>query len=147
VKTGVSEALILSLVMAAVIFLCRIFPFLFFRGKSGPPSGAPSGAPSDAESDAVPDAADGNKAAGRISFYSFIEKIVPPVAMTVLAFNALTGQVKAGFAAGGDHPLRGGAIPALVAAAFTALIHLWRRNPLISIFSGTALYMILLRVC
>jgi len=120
-KTGVGEAFILSIVMAAVIFFCRVFPFLFFRGKTdnGPPSGG------------------GRKGSLRVSFLSFVEKIVPPVAMTVLAFNALTGPVKAS---------PRDAIPALAAAAFTALVHLWRRNPLLSIVGGTAAYMILMRV-
>ena len=107
-KTSVSEALILSIVMAAVIFFCRVFPFLFFRKKSG-----------------------------GTAFISFVEKTVPPAAMTVLTFNALAGPVK-------SNPRE--LFPALTAAAFTAVIHLWRRNPLISIFGGTALYMLLMRV-
>jgi branched-subunit amino acid transport protein AzlD len=57
--------------------------------------------------------------------------------MTVLAFNAVAGSLQAG--------LRDGA-PAIIAAAFTALVHLWKRNPLISIFGGTAVYMVLERL-
>jgi branched-subunit amino acid transport protein AzlD len=52
--------------MAAVIFFCRIFPFLFFREKTGNAMRDRSGA-----------------------FLAFVEKTAPPVAMTVLAFNAL----------------------------------------------------------
>ena len=115
-KTGINEALILSLVMAAVILFCRIFPFLLFRGKTG-----------------TQDAAAGRS----FRFLSFVEKTVPPVAMTVLAFNSLAGPVKAN-----THEL----IPALAAAVFTAIIHLWRKNPLISIFGGTGLYMLLIRI-
>ena len=110
-KTGVGEALVLTLIMGAVIFCCRLFPFLFFRNKAAAPS--------------------------KTAFLNFVEKTVPPVAMTVLAFNSMAGPVKGNI---------NEAIPVLGAAALTALVHLWKRNPLISIFGGTALYMILDRV-
>jgi branched-subunit amino acid transport protein AzlD len=121
-KTGINEALILTLIMAAVIFFCRLFPFLFFRGKTG-----------DMTHNGKTDPCGKRTAA----FLAFVEKTVPPVAMTVLAFNALAGPAK-------SNPRE--LPPALIAAAFTALVHLWRRNPLISIFGGTALYMLLIRV-
>ena len=112
-NTGIGEALILTIVMALAIFLCRIFPFLFFRGKTGQVATSQGG------------------------FLSFVEKIVPPVAMTVLTFNSLAAPVNTS---------PGEIIPILVAAAITAGLHLWRNNPLLSIFGGTALYMVLLRV-
>jgi len=121
VKTSTGEALILSVVMAAIIFFCRIFPFLFFRGKNG------SG-----NKDAAADI-QGERGA---AFLAFVEKTVPPAAMTVLAFNALAGPMK-------SNPRE--IIPSLAAAALTAIVHLWRRNPLISIFGGTAAYMMLTR--
>ena len=68
---------------------------------------------------------------------TFVEKTVPPVAMTVLAFNALGASFRENIHDG---------IFALAASVFTALIHLWKRNPLISIFGGTALYMILIKL-
>ena len=68
---------------------------------------------------------------------NFVEKTVPPVAMTVLALNALGGAFRDNLPDG---------LLALVASVFTALVHLWKRNALISIFGGTALYMILQRV-
>ncbi len=37
-------------------------------------------------------------------------------------------------------------IPALVAGAITALLHLWKRNVLLSIGAGTAVYMIFIRM-
>ena len=124
-KTSVTEALLLSIVMAAVIFFCRVFPFLFFRGKS-------------TDTDAGASNPDGRGATkSREVFLSFVEKTVPPAAMTVLAFNALAGPAKTNLSE---------AIPALAAAAFTAIVHLWRRNPLISIFGGTAVYILLLRI-
>jgi len=116
VKTGTGEALALSVAMAAVIFFCRIFPFLFFRGK----------------------AAEGGLQDGRPSaLLAFVEKTVPPAAMTALAFNSLAAPIKA-------NP--GEAVPVFAAAVFTALVHLWRKNPLVSIFGGTALYMLLTRL-
>lgn len=117
-KTGTGEALILTIAMAAAIFFCRVFPFLFFRGNAGK-NGR------------------GGSRDGASAFLSFVEKTVPPAAMTVLAFNALAGPVQAN---------RGELLPALAAAAFTAVVHLWKRNPLISIFGGTALYMLLIRI-
>ena len=39
-----------------------------------------------------------------------------------------------------------GVVPELAASAAVILLHLWKRNPLISITSGTILYMVLLRV-
>ena len=110
--TGINEALVLSFAMALTIFFCRIFPFLFFRGKPG-------------------------DACGNSAFLTFVEKTVPPVAMSVLTFNALAAPVK-------TDP--GELLPILAAAVFTAALHLWRKNPLISIFGGTALYMVLLRL-
>jgi len=114
-KTGINEALLLSIVMAVAIYFCRLFPFLFFRGKTS------------------------NERS--FAFLSFVEKTVPPVAMTVLAFNALAASVQTA-----PCGLTPALISALAAAVFTTLVHLWRRNPLISIFGGTALFMLLTRI-
>jgi branched-subunit amino acid transport protein AzlD len=111
--TSVRDALILTFVMAAVIFLCRAFPFLFFRDT------------------------DASAHSKKSAFLRFVEKTAPPAAMTVLALNAMAGAIKQDFRE---------ANPVLTAAAFTAAVHIWRRNPLISIFGGTALYMILRRI-
>jgi branched-subunit amino acid transport protein AzlD len=129
--TSVSEALLLVVVMAAVIFFCRAFPFLFFRGKNSDTNKG-SSIPEIAISPETELFQNRNS-----NFFAFVEKTIPPVAMTVLAFNALAGPVQTS-----SHEL----IPTFSAAAFTAIIHIWRRNPLISIFGGTALYMILIRV-
>jgi len=127
-KTSINEALILTIAMAATIFFCRLFPFLFFRSKKNTlaanaetPHNVPHSPPPTPNSPLL----------------SFIEKTVPPVAMTVLAFNALSGTVQAS-----SREL----ISALAAAVFTAIVHVWKRNPLISIFGGTALFVILSRV-
>jgi branched-subunit amino acid transport protein AzlD len=95
--------------MGAVIFFCRAFPFIFFRGiKTNDKWG--------------------------YKFLIFIEKTAPPIAMTVLCFNTLVIPVKEN----SDF-----ALPTLWAAAVTILLHLWKRNVLLSIFSGTALFMLL----
>jgi branched-subunit amino acid transport protein AzlD len=108
------EALGMVLAMAAVILFCRAFPFLFFsRGNVGGKSGA----------------------MGRL--IGFVEKIVPPAAMTVLAFNVLGTSFKI-------DPRDG--FFALGASLFTAVLHLWKRNFLMSILGGTAVYMILCRL-
>jgi len=121
-RTGIGEALLLTLAMGATIFFCRVFPFLFFKGKA---NGETPGGTTE------------RRNRRGTAFLAFVEKTVPPVAMTVLAFNALAGPIRTNL---------GELVPVLAAAAFTAIVHLWRRNPMISIFTGTALYMVLTRV-
>jgi branched-subunit amino acid transport protein AzlD len=106
------SAVVYSLAMAAVILFCRAVPFIVFRKK--------------AEDTAGPSLK---------AFLAFVEKVVPPAAMTVLAFNAMAGPVR-------ENPESGA--PVLIAAAFTALLHFWKRNALVSIFGGTALYMLVI---
>ena len=124
-KTGVYEALFLTLVMGAVIFFCRICPFLFSRKKNQNRQVNTGGT-------AASDASNKNAA-----LLKFIEKIVPPAAMTVLTFNAIAQPVQQEFR---------NILPVLAASVLTVVLHLWRRNPLISIFGGTALYMVLVSV-
>jgi branched-subunit amino acid transport protein AzlD len=97
--------------MGAVIFFCRVFPFIFFRDiKTNDKWGS--------------------------KFLLFVEKTAPPIAMTVLCFNALAIPIKENSAF---------TLPTLLAAAVTVLLHLWKRNALLSIFIGTALFMLLQR--
>jgi len=109
-----AEALGMVLAMGAVILFCRALPFLLFSRKGS------------AEKDG---------SSGRV--IGFVEKIVPPVAMTVLAFNILGASFKAD---------RMDGLMVLGASAATALLHLWKRNFLISILGGTAVYMVLCRI-
>jgi branched-subunit amino acid transport protein AzlD len=99
--------------MGLVILFCRALPFILFRKRPENERGA-------------------NR--GIHKFLSFVERVVPPVAMTVLAFNAVAGPLR-------ETPRQ--ALALLPAALFTALAHLWKRNALISIVGGTVLYMIL----
>jgi branched-subunit amino acid transport protein AzlD len=94
--------------MGAVICLCRYFPFIFFRRKT-----------------------DGGQAD---KFMLFVEKTAPPIAMTVLCFNALASAIKEAPAV---------SLPVLSASILTALLHIWKRSVLLSIFSGTAMFMLL----
>jgi branched-subunit amino acid transport protein AzlD len=120
VKITAAEALGCTFAMGGIIFFCRLFPFLFFREKAGGPGEAEQ-----------------KRRSRRQAFLNFVEKLVPPAAMTVLAFNALAGSFKTGLREG---------LTVLAASALTALIHLWKRNPLFSIFGGTAIYMVLERL-
>ena len=112
-KIDSSEALLLTVIVAAVVFSCRAFPFLFFLGKK-----------------------QGTKTE---TFIGFVEKVVPPLAITVLTLNAITSLIYENIKL--NNFWQGGF--ALAAAAVTVILHLWRRNILLSIFCGTALYMVL----
>ncbi|MDR0586747.1 MAG: AzlD domain-containing protein [Treponema sp.] len=124
-------ALLYTVVLGAVIFFCRVLPFILFKDekKTCPAGSGTAGGPA-------------NGLAGAKAFLGFVEKVAPPVAMTVLAFNSLAGPVKEaaeGFSAADFVAI----IPVATAALCTAVLHVWKRNALISIFGGTALYMLL----
>jgi branched-subunit amino acid transport protein AzlD len=115
---SLKEALLYTFVMGAVVFLCRSFPFILLRGRE-------------------------NKGGKALSaFLNLVEKAAPPIAMTVLAFNAVTAPVLEKFRLG----IPVSAIPVLAASVFTALAHIWKRNSLISIIGGTVLYMVLTKM-
>jgi branched-subunit amino acid transport protein AzlD len=117
---SVTEALGMVFAMGTVIFLCRAFPFMFFSRNRGA---------------STSDSDDGKGGVKRI--IDFAEKIIPPVAMTVLSFNILGASFIA--------DLRDGLF-VLGASLVTAVLHLWKRNFMISILGGTAIYMILCRL-
>ncbi|MDR0643915.1 MAG: AzlD domain-containing protein [Treponema sp.] len=108
---SISSALILTILMGGVIFLCRVLPFLFFRHRQDVPP------------------APGERFGALLEF---VEKLVPPVAMTVLAFNAISVPFTADVPQG---------LSAFIAAGVTAVVHLWKRNSLFSICGGTLVYM------
>jgi branched-subunit amino acid transport protein AzlD len=137
-KAGLNAALIMTFAMGAVILFCRAFPFLFFRewkpgaGKSPePPDPSADRGPEDPPLKRNP------KRSLRESFLVLVEKTAPPAAMTVLAFNAVSTPIKEDLSR---------ALPVLAASVFTAAVHLWKRNALLSILGGTVLYMVLERV-
>ena len=126
------EALGLVFAMGAVIFFCRAFPFLLFLKTNN--AGDPN-ADDTAGGESI--SGDKKRSSRAAAFFGFVEKSVPPVVMTVLAFNALGEAFR-------ENPMDG--LWVLAASVFTAVLHLWKSNALISIFGGTALYMILLRI-
>jgi branched-subunit amino acid transport protein AzlD len=107
--------------MGAVILFCRAVPFIFFR--EGPRGEGINGR-------------EERKPARFKALLAIAEKIMPPAAMTVLAFNALALSIKSDASQ---------TLPVLAASIVTALIHLWKRNALLSIFGGTILYMLINR--
>jgi branched-subunit amino acid transport protein AzlD len=136
VKLSLGTALGFTFAMGGIILFCRAFPFLFFRERKG--AGRREEAGGGGEGRHAGTEAAGRKGRSRRElFLNFVEKLAPPAAMTVLAVNAVTGSLTADFREG---------VPVLVAAGLTALVHLWKRNPLFSIFGGTAAYMILERL-
>jgi branched-subunit amino acid transport protein AzlD len=113
---NVPQALLMTAVMGGVVLFCRVFPFLFFRDRR--------------RNAGIPGRTPGSR------FLSLAEKAAPPVTMTVLAVNAMSGPLREN-----SHT----AFPVLAASLFTALAHLWKRNSLLSILGGTAVYMVLSR--
>ncbi len=67
----------------------------------------------------------------------FIEKYIPPMIMAVLVIYCLK---TVSFT---DPPW---GVPELAALLFVTAVHLWRKNAMLSIFGGTILYMVLIRV-
>ena len=134
-----NTALLYTVVLGAVIFLCRFLPFTMFRDNS--------------REDGKEEKTRTEKTSGKIkAFLKFVEATVPAVAMTVLAINALASETKLVLAlqpgdiiAAGPQGLAG-LIPLAAAALLTAALHIWKRNALVSIFGGTALYMVLLGI-
>jgi branched-subunit amino acid transport protein AzlD len=66
----------------------------------------------------------------------FVKNSIPPAVMTVLVLYCFKDIAWLESPHG---------LPELISAATVALLHLWRRNALLSIGSGTILYMVLSR--
>ena len=67
----------------------------------------------------------------------YLGKALSPAAIAMLVVYCFKGV---------DFTLPAKCIPEFVASAVVIALHLWKKNPLISIFSGTAVYMLLVRV-
>jgi branched-subunit amino acid transport protein AzlD len=67
----------------------------------------------------------------------FIEKYIPSMVMAILVVYSLKDI---------QFTSQPWGLPSGIALVLTTVLHLWKRNPMISIFGGTILYMILLRV-
>lgn len=67
----------------------------------------------------------------------YLGRVLPMAIMATLVMYCLKGitfSSVAGFA------------PMLIASAVTALLHLWKRNTMLSIFGGTVCYMVLVQM-
>lgn len=73
---------------------------------------------------------------------SFVEKYIPPMIMAALTLYCLKDM---SFVQNNQIYTQG-FVPYILALAVTIGLHLWKRNSLLSIFSGTAVFMILIRV-
>jgi branched-subunit amino acid transport protein AzlD len=71
-------------------------------------------------------------------FVFIAEKVVPPLAMVLLCINAVVSPVRENAAL---------FVPVAAASLLTAILHLLRRNVLLSIAGGTVCYMALIRLC
>lgn len=70
----------------------------------------------------------------------YIGRVLAPAIIAMLVVYCFVGYVKDGCLSSGLH---GGA--EIIAALVTVGLHLWRRNPLLSIGVATAVYMFLVR--
>jgi len=67
----------------------------------------------------------------------YLGRVLPMAIMATLVMYCLKGisfSSAAGFA------------PMLIASALTALLHIWKRNTMLSIFGGTVCYMVLVQM-
>lgn len=99
---SLDDAVLAVAVMAAIILACRAVPFLLFARRKAPAA------------------------------LAFVEKYMPPVAMTVLAASSYASL---------NWAARPHGMPELAAGVFVVIAHIWKRNALLSIFGGTAFYM------
>lgn len=114
--TSLKNAVIACFCCALIIFFERAFPFILFSKKNPP------------------------------KIIHFIEKYIPPMVMAALLFYCLKdiNFVKTDtFVKSVDFK---GFVPYFVGVIFTVGLHIWKRNSLLSIFGGTIIYMILIRV-
>ncbi|MGM9661519.1 MAG: branched-chain amino acid transporter permease [Oscillospiraceae bacterium] len=113
-------------VMAVVTFLTRALPFLLFDRGDSPP---------------------------KIVLY--LGRVLPPAVIAMLIVYCLrspAAAAPAALTASLSGPLAAavsflaGWAPQLIAGAAVILLHVWKRNNLLSIFGGTLLYMFLVQV-
>ncbi len=120
-----TQAIVSIAVMAIVTFLTRFLPFLLFDRGEAPP---------------------------KIVLY--LGRVLPPAVIAMLiiyclrspAVNLLPGWLEemSGWWTGVLAFLYQWA-PQIISGLVTVILHIWKRNNLLSIFSGTILYMILVQ--
>ena len=121
-----TQAIASIAVMAIVTFLTRVLPFLFFDRGDSPPK-----------------------------LVLYLGRVLPPAVIAMLIIYCLRSPsvaVSAELTAGMSGWLAAlvsffvGWAPQLIAGAVVVVLHVWKRNNLLSIFGGTILYMILVQV-
>ena len=102
--TGTMHVFWMIVVMAAVTFLIRAFPFMLFGRAQRPPE-----------------------------MVLYLGRVISPAAIAMLVVYCVKEVSVAEFPFG---------LPELIAGAVVVGLHVWRKNPLLSICSGTAVYMV-----
>ncbi len=113
-KLTTAEAVIATFCIGIMIFALRVLPFVIFGKRKTP------------------------------AFFGFIEKFIPAISIAVLfiaCFKEKTTDLI--FKNGIDLSQLPNALATIIAAGATAILHIWKRNAMISIFGGTILYMVL----
>ena len=106
-------------VMSVVTFLTRALPFLLFDRGDHPPK-----------------------------LVLYLGKVLPPAIIAMLIVYCLRDSLSA-LEHMGTHLLEAGSLgqwlPAFLSVALVVVLHLWKKNNLLSIFGGTILYMVLVQ--
>lgn len=120
------QAVIGTLVATAVIFASRAFPFVLFSRREPP------------------------------AIIRFIERYIPAMVMAVLLVAYIKDMAVTVTPEGIMKAAAGSAEwfknlfhrwgPAVLGLGLTVTLHLWKRNSMVSIFGGTILYMVLIRI-
>ena len=71
-------------------------------------------------------------------FIQYLGRVLPFAVIGLLVIYCLKGVSVTAFPFG---------LPELIAIAVTAALQRWKRNMLLSLFAGTALYMLLVQIC
>ncbi|MCX7829324.1 MAG: AzlD domain-containing protein [Thermanaerothrix sp.] len=145
---SLTQALGYTVVMALIIFCCRAFPWILLAiqelvsfkkvGRAGNAGTPLSDTEKTAEAGDIPSTTDpafgGAEERKFPSWLPFVEQTVPPTVMTILActsiMDGLWQRPPTPWATAG-------------AALATLVLHLWRRNALLSILGGTGLFILL----
>ena len=116
---NVTHSIILVLVAAVVTLMLRAFPFVVFGGKSDMPK-----------------------------FVKRIADILPAAIMSVLVVYCIKGDVTGlqSFVMSGNTESLVSAFATVIALCGVVLIHLKKRQTLLSIATGTVIYMALIRL-
>lgn len=72
----------------------------------------------------------------------YLGRVLPPAVIAMLIVYCLRNMT---FALSPDMAALAGWLPQVIAVAAVVLLHLWKRNNLLSIFGGTLLYMVLVQ--